>query len=164
MRRHLVDVVVLLVLGTAVAAFLLGVIPGSRGYVLTGYVVFLGALMMLVLVMSVRDAVPRRGASAFDLALATPARPARPPAELERIVREVTMASTSAYDLHYRLLPSLREIARARLEQSGRTPGPATLDRWWELLRPDRPPPDERFGGGISPADLRALVADLEKL
>ena len=164
MRRHLLDVVVLFLLGTVVAGFLLGAIPGIRSYVLTGYVVFLGALMMLVLVTSVGDVVPRRGVSPFDLALAAPPRPARPPAELERIVREVTMASASAYDFHYRLLPTLREIARARLERNGRTPGPATLGRWWELLRPDRPVPDERFGAGISAADLRALVADLEKL
>ena len=48
----------------------------------------------------------------------------------------------SAYDLHFRLLPHLREIAQARLERAGRTPGPDTLGRWWELLRPDRPAPE----------------------
>ena len=33
--------------------------------------------------------------------------------------REVTLASASAYDLHFRLLPHLREIAQARLEAGG---------------------------------------------
>jgi hypothetical protein len=62
------------------------------------------------------------------------------------------------------LLPHLREIAQARLERAGRTPGPETLGRWWELLRPDRQPPEDRFGKGISEAELRALVADLARM
>ena len=63
-----------------------------------------------------------------------------------------------------RLLPHLREIASARLERTGRTPGPDTLGQWWDLLRPDRPEPTDRFARGIREADLRALVADLERL
>lgn len=164
MRRHLVDTLVLFTLGTVVTGFLLGAVPSVRSDVLTGYVFFLGALLMVVLVSSAADVVPRRDRSPFDVALAAATPPDRPPAELERIVREVTMAASSAYDLHYRLLPVLREIAQARLERSGRSPGPATLGRWWELLRPDRPEPEERFGSGIALAELRALVADLQKL
>ena len=44
------------------------------------------------------------------------------------------------------------------------TPGPETLGRWWELLRPDREPPADRFAPGISRAELRALVDDLERM
>ena len=36
--------------------------------------------------------------------------------------------------------------------------------RWWELLRPDRPDPDDRFAPGIEQAELRALVSDLERM
>ena len=84
--------------------------------------------------------------------------------ELERMEREVTLGVASSFDLHFRLLPDLREIARARLERVGKVPSPETLGRWWELLSPDRPAPDDRFAKGISEAELRALVADLEKL
>ena len=76
----------------------------------------------------------------------------------------MTLATASAYDLHFRLLPHLREIAQARLERAGADAGPETLGRWWELLRPDRPAPDDRFAPGIREAELRALVADLERM
>ncbi len=78
--------------------------------------------------------------------------------------REVTLGAGAAYDLHHRLLPTLREIAWARLERSGRAPGPETLGRWWELLRPDREPPSDRFGPGMKERDLRELVDDLQKM
>jgi len=83
---------------------------------------------------------------------------------VEQIERAVTLGVANAYDLHQRLLPQLREIAQCRLERSGRTPGPETLGRWWELLRPDRAEPHDRFGPGISQSELRALVADLERM
>ena len=76
----------------------------------------------------------------------------------------MTLGTASAYDLHYRLLPHLREIAQMRLSRSGKNANEETLGRWWELLRPDRPPPDDRFGEGISERDLRALVADLARM
>ena len=76
----------------------------------------------------------------------------------------MTLATASAYDLHFRLLPHLREIAQARLERAGRSPGPDTLGRWWDLLRADRPPPEDRFAKGISQAELRALVSDLARM
>ncbi len=41
---------------------------------------------------------------------------------------------------------------------------PETLGRWWELLRPDRPAPENRHAAGISPSELRALVSDLERM
>ena len=76
----------------------------------------------------------------------------------------MTLATASAYDLHFRLLPHLREIAQAGSSAAARTPGPETLGRWWDLLRPDRPAPDDRFAQGHQRAELRALVADLERM
>ena len=74
--------------------------------------------------------------------------PAGPVPQLAKVEREVTLAIGNAYDFHSRLLPHLREIAGARLERRGQRPGPDTLGRWWELLRPDRPEPSERFAPG----------------
>jgi hypothetical protein len=108
--------------------------------------------------------VPRRLRSELDRALAESGRRERPLPELERTQREVTLATATAYDLHVRLLPHLREIAQCRLERTGKTAGPDTLGRWWELLRPDRPEPDDRFAPGIKQAELRALVSDLERM
>lgn len=164
MRRHLVDLIVLLVIATAVAGYLLLTEPAWRSVVLRVYIFVVGGLAMLALVAAAGDAVPRRRRSDLELALSEHKERERPLPELERLQREVTLSCAAAYDFHIRLLPQLREIAQARLERTGRVPGPATLGHWWELLRPDREAPAERFGAGISLDELRALVRDLERI
>ncbi|HEY0416747.1 MAG TPA: hypothetical protein VGC78_10195 [Gaiellaceae bacterium] len=164
MRRHAVDVAVLFVLATAAAVFVALQAPGDRGVALHVYVLFLGALLMLVVVSAVAATVPR--AQRSELRRALDERRDRPPPvpQLAKVEREVSLSIGNAYDLHTRLLPHLREIAEARLERAGRRPGPETLGRWWELLRPDRPEPEDRFAPGIPPEELAELVAGLERL
>jgi hypothetical protein len=164
MRKHWLDVAVLFVLSTGVCAYVSLQVPGERRIAVHVYLLFLGALLMLVVVSAVSSAAPRARRS--DLAAALEERPDRAGQvpQLAKVEREVTLSIGNAYDLHTRLLPHLREIAVARLERRGLRPGPDTLGRWWELLRPDRPEPQERFSPGIAEAELRALVADLESI
>ncbi len=164
MRKHLLDLVVLFALASVVALYVALAQPGVRNITLHAYVLVVGGLVMLGVVAAAGDAVPKRHRSEFDRALAEGERPDRPVQEVERMTREVTLGAATAYDLHVRLLPQLRQIAQARLERSGRTMGPETLGRWWELLRPDRPAPVNRNAAGISPQELRALVSDLERM
>lgn len=164
MRRHLLDVAVLFVLSTGACLYVSLAVPGDRDLAIHVYLLFLGALLMLVVISAVGSALPRSRRSELTRALDERAAPPADVPQLARVEREVTLALGSAYDLHARLLPHLREIAAARLERTGRRPGPDTLGRWWELLRPDRPEPQERFAPGIRESDLRALVADLERL
>lgn len=164
MKRRALDLGALVALGTLVAAALAFAQPGIRDVVLHVYVLAVGTLVLLGLLAAVGDVAPRSRRSAFDAALAGAMPRAGGLAELERIEREVTLASASAYDLHRTLLPTLRDIAEMRLERTGRRLGPETAGRWWELLRPDRPAPEDRFAPGIAPRDLRALVDDLEKM
>jgi uncharacterized protein (DUF1501 family) len=163
-RRHLLDLIILFVLISLVSGYVALAQPKARDITLHAYVFLVGGLVMLGLVAAAGDAVPRRLRSELDLALSDTGRREKPLPELEKLEREVTLATASQYDLHYRLLPQLREIAQARLERAGREPGPATLGRWWELLRPDRPAPEDRFSKGITQAELRALVADLARM
>jgi hypothetical protein len=163
-RRHLLDVGILFALSSGGCLYVSLAVPGERNLAIHVYLLFLGALLMLVVLSAVGTALPRSRRSELTRALdERPALPATVP-QLAKVEREVTLAIGSAYDLHARLLPHLREIAAARLERSGRRPGPDTLGRWWELLRPDRPEPQERFAPGIREPDLRALVSDLERL
>ena len=74
--------------------------------------------------------------------------------------------------MHYRLRPILREIAQQRLA----TRHGLTLDRdtaasravvgeeTWELVRPDREPPDLRYAPGVHAGELRHVVAALERI
>lgn len=165
MRRHLFDLLALLVIATVVSGYLLLAEPSWRSPTLRVYVFVVGGLAMLALVAAAGDAVPRRRSSELTQALRGSLR-GRPKVlpELEKQQREVTLACSASADLHYRLLPQLREISQARLERIGRSPGPETLGRWWELLRPDRRAPDDLFGPGIKLDELRELVRDLEKI
>ena len=115
------------------------------------YVFVVGALVMIVIVSAFGDATPRGGRSPFENALITVKRTDRTPAQVEQIERATTLGVANAYDLQQRLLPHLREIAQCRLERTGRTSSPETLGRWWELLRPDRADPEDRFAPGIAP-------------
>jgi uncharacterized membrane protein len=164
MRKHLLDLIILFVLVSVVVLYVALAQPGVRNVTLHAYVLVVGGLIMLAVVAAAGDAVPKRHRSEFDRALGEGVRRDRPLQEVERMTREVTLGAATAYDLHMRLLPQLRQIAQARLERSGRPMSPETLGRWWELLRPDRPAPENRHAAGISQRDLRALVSDLERM
>jgi hypothetical protein len=164
MKQHRLDFAVLFLVLTGVCAYIALAVPAERGVAVHVYVLVTGGLAMSALLMAVGAAVPRRRRSQLTLALAERASPPARVSELARIEREVTMSVGHSYDLHRRLLPQLREIADARLERSGRRPGPDTLGPWWELLRPDRPEPSDPFAPGITEAELRALVEDLQRM
>ena len=164
MRRHLLDLIVLFVVSSVICGYVALAQPALRNVTLHIYVFLVGGLLMLGIVAAAGDSVPRRLRSELDRALSEPRHGGGRLPEVERLEREVTLATASAYDLHVRLLPHLREIAQSRLERSGKTSGPETLGRWWELLRPDRPEPEDRFAPGIKQAELRALVSDLERI
>lgn len=126
----------------------------------SGILVAAGAAVAVVLLPRV-PRTPRRRAP-------RPVEPPRPKG-LRAMERQVGLAGGSAGDLHERLCPLLRDIARDRLATAGidldRDPetaaaalGPVT----WELVRADRPPPSDRHGPGASLADIRSAVARLE--
>lgn len=164
MRRHRVDLIAYFVLATGVLAVIATALPAEQKIAVHVYLLVVGALLMTAVVSEFEAALPPGRRSELTRALDAKEPPAAPAPELARMERAVTLSVANAYDFHQRLLPQLREIAFARVERSGRRPGPETLGRWWELLRPDRPEPGERFARGIPESELRALVADLERM
>lgn len=110
-------------------------------------------------------------ASTARWARAGAAQPSRPE-QLERLERLVSMSGTSPLQVHAYLRPLLAGIASERLAAHGQA-----LDRMgdpvgrqllgdclWEIVRPDRPFPEERHGPGVSLADLSAMLDALERL
>ena len=141
--------------------------PGWFELELDVFILAVGALALLNVVIVAREAFPveRRSALAEALDRAPPG--AQRPAELDRLERELTMATASAFDTHVRLRPAVREIVGVRLaargqrlEDSEDLLGPEL----WELARDDRPAPTNRHAAGISEADLRRAVERLESL
>jgi len=89
----------------------------------------------------------------------------------ERLDRVVSAATSHAGDLHLRLRPILREIAADGLRRRGveldaqpRAAQALLAPDTWELVRPDRPRPDDAFARGLAPARLDAVLDDLEAL
>jgi hypothetical protein len=145
--------------------------PGRFALELDVYILVVGGFALLEVVLATREAYPRAPRSALAEALdRKPPEPLRPP-ELERLERELTLGASTAFDLHYRLRPTLREIAGERLAARGLRldGGGAAVEEalgaeLWELVDPDRKPPLKRFAAGISPPAARRVIERLEAL
>lgn len=148
------------------------VLPGRAELVVRVYVLLLAAFVLTHLLARLRTTLPERTTSPVDAALSRRPRPALRVPELERIEREVTLGQTTAFDLHFRLRPTLRRIAsellRARrgidIDANPEAARRALGDETWELVRADREPPHDRFGPGIGLESLRHVVVSLEAL
>jgi hypothetical protein len=167
-RRHLVAALFASTVGVVLALVLAG---SSHGLALLAYVLFVGALGLAVLAGRLRAALPE--APRFEGLLARETRPGEPIGQLETIVRTLSGAEWIQAELHYRLRPLVREIAAARLSRRhgvdlDRQPERARAligeGRVWELVRPEREPPEERHARGWSRAELEELIDELERV
>jgi hypothetical protein len=87
------------------------------------------------------------------------------------VEREVTLATGTAFDVHYRLRPLLQPIATDLLLRRGvaldgdpaRAAALVGPDAW-ELVRPDRPAPADRAARGIPLESAARAVDGLERL
>ena len=160
--------------GLATLAFLVArfAAPGRRELELDVSLLVLGALTLFELVLATHSAYPREGRSALAAALARERPGSIRPLELERLERELSMATTTAFDVHFRLRPTLRAIALQRLadrrglrlDAGGSAIEQALGEDLWELVRADRDPPDVRYGPGLERSRLRRAVEQLEAL
>jgi hypothetical protein len=89
----------------------------------------------------------------------------------EHIDRVVSAATSHAGELHLRLRPILREIAANGLRRRGvdldadpQAAQELLAPETWEIVRPDRPRPDDAFARGVAPGRLNAVLDDLEGL
>jgi hypothetical protein len=155
---------------TAAAGAIALAVPEHAALVAHVWLVVILALALGAALERLRRALPNRP-SAFDTAFAPLPRTGARPASLARIEREVTLATGTAFDVHYRLRPVLRTAAAGLLARRGvdldRSPARAEqlLDpAVWELVRPDRPAPDDRAAPGLPMATIERAVHDLERL
>jgi hypothetical protein len=170
MRRSIADLSGLLVLTTLVLGVLLALHTIGRELALHVYLLVVGGLVMLATLRATRAALPERRRSRFEQALHRPPPGDERPPQLDRVERGVTLGVSLAQDFHVRLRPLLRDAARARLavargvdldSAAGRA---AVGEDAWELLRPDREAPEDRFGPGVDRGTLARLVDTLERL
>jgi hypothetical protein len=145
--------------------------PGRRELELDIYVLTLGGVALLAVSAALGEVAPREDESLLEEAMEPEQpEPARIP-ELERLEREVALAASREFDLHFRLRPVLREIVEARLERRGvqldsESPRVRELlgDELFELTAADREPPANRQAPGLPLADLERTVERMERL
>ena len=169
MTRRLLPILGFGLLATVVTAAALVAAPDRRDLILDLYVLSLGGIAVIRLVGRTRRRLLPGERSEFDDALHRRVeRPVRI-AERDKLAREVQLGMQTAFDLHYRLRPTLVEIAQNRLAgrgvrlESERAHG-LLGEEAWEVLRPDRPPPQDRNAPGIGAAELNELVGTLERI
>jgi len=146
-------------------------VSGARAVLLDVYLLGLGAVLLLALVRSTREGGPSADPSDFDRALAESRRHASDSGELT-LVRDVKQSTISAFHLHVRLRPILREIAAHRLWMRFGVDLDREQERAreliganaWELVRPGRLPPSDRLAPGPASADLHVVVDELERV
>jgi hypothetical protein len=155
-------------LAATVALVVLLALPAvSTSRALAIWIVIVTAMALVLLVRHSRSGVQQR--SHFEAAVrGSPAKTSEP-AELLRMERELELGIAGAAHAQLRLLPLLRSAAAARLAtrhgiELDRRPDAAREllgDDVWELLRPDRPEPADRFDPGV-PRDL--VTAAIERV
>jgi hypothetical protein len=142
--------------------------PGRFELELDIFVLAVGGVALFDVVILIREAYPlERPVTQIARALEhEEEEPQRLP-ELQRVERELTMATSTSFDLHTRFRPLVRDIAAARLGARGRKLEESEDElgeELWALVRPDRPIPTDRHGAGISPETVRRVVERLEAL
>jgi len=143
-------------------------LPTSRSFAIWLVLLTAIALRELVRSLDLRDE-PKSG---FEHALLQRSKPAAAASPFARMETEIELATAEAEHAHRRLFPLLRAAAAARLgmrhgidlehrpEAARQLLGEST----WDLLRPNRPAPDDRHAPGPRRAEIAAVIADLESL
>jgi hypothetical protein len=156
---------------TVAAGLAVSFSSGLRSVLLDAYLVAIGGVLLLALVRTTRVMAPADGPSSFDRALANMRRHPPDSGDLT-LVRDLDLSIMSALHLHLRVRPLLREIAAHRLRvhygveldreapRAAELVGPAA----WDIVRPDRAPPDDRLSAGPPLAYFREVTAELERL
>jgi hypothetical protein len=146
-------------------------LPGRTQLVIRVYALVACGAALALMVAAMRRTYPR----------ATPIRPRRTtprhatrdaPAMLARLEQEVALGAAGSFDLHHHLRPRLRTIAtellaarrRVSLDGDQREARALLGEEAWELVRKDRPPPEDRLGRGAAPDVLQRVVESLERL
>lgn len=136
------------------------------------WVVLVASLALTVLVRDPGERGWPEPAQRFEQALRKQKPAPSQAVEFLRMERELSLGMADADHAHRRLLPLLRSAAAARLaskhgialERRPETARSLLGDDVWELLRPDRPEPEDRHATGLKQEEIVAVIASVEAL
>lgn len=171
MRRNLTAAAKWLALPTLVLVVVAAWVPGKLELVARVYALVLAAAVLAVALAALRRAYPPATRPGSSVSRHSAARPASPPT-LVRLEQACALGVARAFDLHYRVRPRLHEIAGPllalrrgiSLDRDPVAARSALGEATWDLVRPDRAPPEDRLASGIAVSELRTVVTSLEQL
>lgn len=168
MKRDVVSALKFLVLPTIALVLIAGGAPGRLGLAVRIYALIVCGTALVVALHALRRAYPA------ETPLRTPSKDVRrrrqPPPSLARLEQEAALGVAGSFDLQHRLVPRLRSIAagllasrrRVALDSQPETARTLLGEDAWELVRPDRPAPQNRLDRGTTPNELARVVDLLE--
>lgn len=168
MRRNLWNAGRAVALSTAVLVVVVALLPGRLAPAVRIY-----ALVLCAVAIALALAMLRRGLPPARDLLPRTRRPApHTIARLDRLENEVALGMAGSFDLHYRLRPRVRALAAGLLASrrgisldAEPSAARAVLGHdAWDLVRGDRPPPENRLARGLTQAELAAVVESLERI
>ncbi len=170
MRADLVRAAKFLVPATLALVFVAAFLPGRLELAARIYALVLSGLVLMLAIAALRGAYPP--ATALRPKSRRRAERRRLPPTLARIEQETALGVAGSFDLHHHLRPRLRAIASALLgtrrgvSLDGDPEGARRFlgDETWELVRRDRPPPEDRLARGLPPSALQRVVDSLEQI
>ena len=145
----------------------LALVPVDEGLLIRVYALVVGGLALATASAATAFAA-QRTRSAFAAALRRhPVRHARPE-ELERLDRQVALAVQNAADFHFRLRPSIVAAADAAVwKRHGLTveqAAPLMSPELWDVVRPDREPPEDRRAAGPRLSAIESMLDEIERI
>jgi hypothetical protein len=148
----------LLLLPTIALAVALAIAPSRAAVEVHVWLLVVLALAVLVFLGVVAAVYPRG--------------PSPRPSSLVRLERELSMAGTAAFDVHFRLRPRVVELATELLHtrrginlRTDPDGARAVLGGdVWSLVAPDRPTPTDRHAPGIDEAEAERILIALEQI
>ncbi len=169
MRRDVFRALRFLLYPTLAALIVAAFLPGRLGLAARAYALLLCAVTLVLVVAALRRAYPP----------ATPLRHgqgrkggSQRPGNLARLEHLCALGIAGSFDLHHHLRPRLRTIAqgllttrtRISLDAEPEAARAALGAEAYELVRHDRPPPQDRLARGLPAAELERVVHSLESV
>ena len=150
--------------------FVVAFAPGRTGLAIRIFALLVCGAALLLVLAALRRAYPRERALRHSAKEGPPGRAI--PGMLGRLEQETDLGVAGSFDLHYRLRPRVRGLAAHLLAARRGVSLDAAPERarellgetTWELVRRDRPPPEDRLAPGLPRNDLRRVVESLERL
>lgn len=169
MRRDLPGAIRLLTLPTVALVAVLVFLPGRLSLAVRVYALVVCAVVLGLGLLALRRSYPP--AESLRRPTRSGARH-RPPPTISRLEDELALGVAGSFELHQRLVPRLRSIAagllwarhRVSLDKDQEEARSLLGEETWELVRPDRPPPEDRVARGLPPEALARVVDSLERI